>query len=337
MIENHQLVIVMGAARSGTTWLQAMLAAHDTICTVSEPFLFHYTTQWLAQWDNQNKSNQHGVKVGLPTLWSRDDMLAYLREFLARVYGQVTEQHPGTTILVDKTPSYTRHVAHIHELVPDAHFIHIVRDGRDVVASTLAASKSWGKFWASGNAARVAEQWAKSVLAGRGAAQTETHYHEVRYEDLLANGPQALQGVFEAIGLSVEPEHIQRIYDDHHIDNMRQRYTSDGGAQQSMSQRAPGVFVTPKAFYRRGTAMGWMDDLSPLQRYSVFRAAQPLLLELGYAQDDAWWYETPFQQRVIPAIVQVQRLFSPVLGMLRYRIGTLRRKLMARVGRAPRS
>jgi hypothetical protein len=45
-------VFIVGAPRSGTTWLQAMIGAHPSICTTDELKLFNlFTGPWEESWE----------------------------------------------------------------------------------------------------------------------------------------------------------------------------------------------------------------------------------------------------------------------------------------------
>jgi len=86
----------------------------------------------------------------------------------------------------DKTPRYVRSIPLLAELFPDARFVHILRDGRDVALSTIDL-KHFHR-----NAATVAFFWKRAVTAGRrsGRALSQGRCLEVHYEDLV-NDPEA--------------------------------------------------------------------------------------------------------------------------------------------------
>ena len=285
MIDDKQLVIIMGAPRSGTTWLQAMLDAHPDVVTMSELWVLDYTATWLRQWQVQaDKPNA----IGLPLLWSHDDLLAEMRAFAQETYTRLLGHHPDARVILDKTPRYVRSVHQIHALFPDVRFIHIIRDGRDVVASTLAASQSWGSNWATTDARRAAANWAYDVQAGREAARYTGQYTEVRYEALLAHDIDTLMRAFNIAGLSLSTDELRAIYDAHTLDKMRQQKTRQPNADQDQTA---GIMRVPRTFYRKGQAQSWRTDLTSAQKYQVYQAAQALLVALDYASDDEWWTE----------------------------------------------
>jgi sulfotransferase family protein len=82
----------------------------------------------------------------------------------------------------DKTPGYADHMSLIAGLFPEARFLHLIRDGRDVTSSVV----SLGRGHRAGTAAFL---WAKEVRRARkgGAELRPSRYMELRYEDLLGD------------------------------------------------------------------------------------------------------------------------------------------------------
>jgi hypothetical protein len=91
---------------------------------------------------------------------------------------------------VDKSPGFTHMLGAIQVVFPDAHVVHVIRDGRAVVNSMLYGLRARGKEWAgTGSAApvvRASRRWRHAVAAGReGAKLFPGRYHEVRYERIV--------------------------------------------------------------------------------------------------------------------------------------------------------
>ena len=152
MLPDKDFVFIIGAARSGTTWLQAMVAAHESVCsTIDELKLFDFFTVPLEQsWKYLGglQVATGGDPNGLAAMWTEEEFYQFLSEIVGRVYTQVLAKKPEATVLLDKAPGYSSHVEHISRLIPKAKFIHIIRDGRDVAASLMAAAQGWGRPWA---------------------------------------------------------------------------------------------------------------------------------------------------------------------------------------------
>jgi LPS sulfotransferase NodH len=296
MIPDKQFVFIIGAPRSGTTWLQAMVAAHPSVCsTIDELKLFDFFTVPLEEgWQYllSLKKDTGGGRNGLAAMWTDREFYEFLSEFVGRVYSQVLAMKPEATILLDKAPAYSNYVEHIDRLIPQAKFLHMVRDGRDVAVSLLAAAQGWGRLWAPKEIAVAAAAWKSHVLGAQKARQYGERYLEVRYEDLLGNGVQVLQSVFEFLDLSVDTEDVVAIYNRHRFENMKQ-----GG-------RGVHNFALPKEFFRKGEAGDWRNSLTPGQRYIFEEKAGDLLCALGYS-DDLWWFDRPYQRMTVPLLAIV--------------------------------
>lgn len=279
MGDSGRIVFVIGAPRSGTTWVHAMLGAHPEICATGELMLFNmYTTPWIQSWRTQCALGQGGGNtVGLPLVWSEDDLRDFLREFLRRAYAPVWAAKPEATVLVDKHPGYSGHVEYIEELCPKSRYIHVVRDGRDVVGSILAASQGWGRPWAAADVEEAAATWRAFVREGRKASRFGNRHIEVRYEDLLRGAEDVLATMCAFAGVSNDPDLVRNIVEEHGFERMKSKGSGAGGAP------------LPKGFFREGTSGGWRSALSPRSRYLVRQIAGDTLRELGYADDEAWW------------------------------------------------
>jgi len=80
----------------------------------------------------------------------------------------------------DKRPSYVKHTDLLLRLFPDAQFIHLIRDGRDCVASLKEMP------WYTLDSFHAVSTWAEAIDAGGRLRRTlsEDSYLELRYEDL---------------------------------------------------------------------------------------------------------------------------------------------------------
>lgn len=101
--------------------------------------------------------------------------------------------HQGMFRWGDKTPEYLYHLNDIGTLLPDAQYIHLVRDGRDVTLS------HFGRHWGPKNIVHGALQWRTQIGWVREFSRQlpSNQFHEIRYEDLLARPTDALAGLIE--------------------------------------------------------------------------------------------------------------------------------------------
>src|SRR5690606_1781661 len=87
---DKQFVFVIGAPRSGTTWLVRMLAAHPAMASIPhELTLFNrYFQPWLAQYDFEADMHEQGKWTkGMAVLFDRKEFHELVQEFAERVYG----------------------------------------------------------------------------------------------------------------------------------------------------------------------------------------------------------------------------------------------------------
>jgi hypothetical protein len=287
---DKQFVFIIGAPRSGTTWLQAMLGAHPSICTLTELKLYNdFTAPWIHAWKTQASQHQYGNLTGLPTLWTEEEFYTYLREFLDRVYSHILEAKPDASVVLDKTPGYAFFIEDIERLVPKAKYIHIIRDGRDVATSMLAASQGWAKAWAPHEVKSAAAGWKKYVMAAQKARRLGERYLEVRYENILADGPQVLGTLFEFVGVPCDREQLLAISDDHTFEQMKQGKTESNKIYQA------------EGFFRKGQSGDWKNGLTASQQFIFHDVAGELLCELGYA-NEAWWIGNRYQRLTLPLL-----------------------------------
>jgi hypothetical protein len=295
VLTEKQFVFIIGAPRSGTTWLQAMLGAHQSICTLTELKLYNdFTAPWIRAWKTQADFHKYGNLTGLPTIWTEDEFYAYLRKFLDGVYSRVLVNKPEASIILDKTPGYALHIEDIESLVPSAKYIHMLRDGRDVVASLLAASQDWAKAWAPKDIKPAASLWKRFVLASRTAREYSNRYLEVRYEDILINGPKVLEAIFKFVGVSINTQEVKSNFERHTFDQMKHQNTDVS------------KFYRAENFFRKGQLGDWQNAMNPAQRLIFHDVAGDLLCELGYAHH-SWWIEHWYQRFTLPLLDQTRR------------------------------
>lgn len=124
-------IIIVGAHRSGTTFLGGVIAQHPGVAFWEEPR--HVWTMG------------HGYR--------KDDVLT-ARDASARIARKITEifasytAERGRARFAEKTPSNCLRLEFIEAIFPDAVYVHIYRDGRAVVSSTMKmlGNKPQGKW-----------------------------------------------------------------------------------------------------------------------------------------------------------------------------------------------
>ena len=186
-------VFVVGAPRSGTTWLHQLLAVHPEVATAGESHLF---CEGLGELLANHADPDPYMK--LDTWVSHGELLTLVRALTDGLFQRMRDHgRPGATRVLDKTPNHVPHAARLAAVYPDAAFVHIIRDGRDAAAS---AQDLWSFDEAWRAHGRVAARWREAVLDVREHLGGRW-YHEVRYEDLVADTPGRLGAILDHLGL----------------------------------------------------------------------------------------------------------------------------------------
>ena len=280
------LVFLVGCPRSGTTWLQKLLASHPKIQSAQESHFFSlYIGPQLRAWRMQRTEtfNANGHAAGPPAYFSDDEFLAILKNYLCNLLRPIFERLNPGDLFLEKTPSHGLFIPEITELLPGSRFIHILRDPRDVVVSLMAASRSWGAGWAPKNIEIAIAMWLQHVQAVRASAQNLSvdEFFEVTYEKLWSSPADVLTDIAKFLGVSWDPETL-----DLAIQSNRSEVFEGGGTPipvyGEVAARLGGVARLPSGFVRKARPYGWNSELSIYERFRIWRATRPTMREMGY-------------------------------------------------------
>lgn len=190
-------LFLVGCPRSGTTLLQSLLAAHPQIASFPES---HFFTKGIS-------SRVVLYKLGIASRHTRarfyqflheighDEMRRHLSRFpvftrqYARTFLAVLDtltRQQQKSLWLEKTPRHLHYIDDISRLVPGVKFIHLIRNGADVVASLYevvnAHPNTWESF-SSGNIDQCIQRWSTDVTITRQHLHKPNHIL-VRYEQL---------------------------------------------------------------------------------------------------------------------------------------------------------
>lgn len=269
-------MFVVGCPRSGTTWVFDILAAHPEAAGVFESWLFTKNAGVGPLFGADHWAARPGGPKGLACLMSHEDFVAELRVFAARVLGRAVGE--GDRFLIEKSPSHEGTAEEIAEVFPEARFVHVLRDGRDVCVSLLAAAASWAPQWRqdlAGSVVQAAKTWKWAVIRAREAAcALGERLFEVRYEELHADPYASYRALFDFCRMP---------YDDALLSDIAGR--TDFG-----SDHVTRVYGLPdeRGFLRGGRVGDWRTRFSVEDCLAFQLAAGDQLLATGYEADDQW-------------------------------------------------
>jgi hypothetical protein len=272
------LFFLAGAARSGTTFLGRLLGSHPAIGYWEEPRLLELVGRLrqpfaeliahmavdarLQTIDADRKGHlrqQFGAHLGIGRQEARQASLSHLRGILYRLVADFSRL-AGKPNVLDKTPRALRLFRFGGQLVPEARFIHIVRDPRDVICSQRAWVDRTGKHVLPESkrqdVSTLAQRWATKVGFGLALEDygSALHLMRLKYESLVGDPRPVLTELLGFLGLGWSPE----------IDSFLDRGMGDGLDTKSVGR--------------------WGQELSGPDLEIVLRQTGDLFERLGYTK-----------------------------------------------------
>jgi len=208
---------IVGCPRSGTTLLQVLLAAHSRVFSLPESHFFRksfrgkrafllrgfHASAVLRSWLQQ---------IGMQEYVSRVPRLSPFRNPVVKAFVSIMDEvalRGGASCWVEKTPGHVFVIEEIEKRVPNAHFIHIIRDGRAVVASMCDAGRRYkdAKFWQR-PLGEFVSKWNRAILRSAKCVGKTNHFF-VSYEALTADPKRELNAICEFLGLEFEESMLE--------------------------------------------------------------------------------------------------------------------------------
>jgi hypothetical protein len=289
-MKNTSPILIGCSGSSGSTLLASLLASHpDIFCGPELSFFskhqmysgFDRVKEMLPRWmqsglqsfgpmkDSRflSDSDQYSLSCSdiLNCLPSATDLPSFCEKIFSRCL-QATHK----SVLIEKTPANCYCFRLFLETFPDGKVIHIVRDGRDVVASLT--KRHYTPYLA-------AARWICDVSAGLSCSENPRCY-ELRYEDLVTRPEETLNGLCSFVGVSYSDQMLAR---NHPVNARWDKHTGWGSSptQDPINNRSVGRYKQnlPKDILqylyhlqiKKGTAARWglarCDFFSLLRRF----------------------------------------------------------------------
>mgnify|MGYP000011429180 CR=1 FL=1 len=295
-----QNLFIIGSPRSGTTFLASLLKPTRYGAPFETQFILKYLEKLPSYGDIHepavfNRLISDICKERAIAQWQVDiDPAALMQELPENFnYRQVVDllckklmAKKGKSEWGDKTPHYILKLPKLVNLFPNAKYLYIVRDGRDVALSLLK------KDWGPNNAYACAKQWQEANNTGQMTIIKELEANGqllyVKYEELVDNTAKECKRIYEFVG-----------------EDMAQH-------QEAVDQLVSSVMASNYAKWK--TKMSKKDieiyeavagkDLA-LHGYEVNDAAKPLSgMQIAYYKlhDFALWSKHMFVQNIIDGI-----------------------------------
>jgi len=291
-MEDDRLAWIFGSSRSGSTWLLRMLAALGGVVAIDDPHLGHHlgvwrpiSLAWATAEPPPDLTTLDRVKHDKDSYFFSDRYRATwepaLRSLVAdRFAAQAEAETPAggpDPLVVVKEPG--SHVAdQIVSLFPGSRVVFLLRDGRDVVDSWLAAYRegSWaldeGAFPVTEAGRLALVRWQSAVWTYRTAVVRRVYAQHrpsrrvlVRYEDLVADPCHQLARVCRGLGLDAEPARLAEVAEAQAFEAVP---AADRGEGKEIRSATPG---------------GWRTNLTAAEHGVMHELMGPTLVELGYS------------------------------------------------------
>ena len=283
--------VVVGSPRSGTTLLRLMLDSHTELAIPPETGFLTLGAKLWGGGDRLRRKFFRAV-VNHPEAapaWpdfgvSEGDFWRELTEINPfnvadgyRAFYKLYAARHGKQRWGDKTPIYCLHLDAIRKVLPEARFIHIIRDGRD---AALSLRGMW--FSPGWEIETQAAYWRRCVHAARRAGFGRPDYLEVGYEELVLNTRETLERVCAHVGLSFEPAMLS--YYERAPERLAEhqgRERADGTPLVTREERLRQQERT-KAPPDPRRVFAWKREMDVKERQKFLSVAGDLLEELGY-------------------------------------------------------
>jgi len=225
---SKRIVLIVGATRWGTAWVQQLLDAHPQVCAKGEGHFTDILFPKIAAAINEYNSEceKIGNRLQLSGLAGNaagqtfEDVDHLLRTAIGLTLLR-WQTDPAVTCMAEKTPEHVLSLPVLGRLLPNAHILHVVRDGRDEAVSAwqfnLGISKGDfpRRFPDFNSFAEVfADGWNRAIGSARQFGRDHPRrYLEIRCEDIVADTAHQTAGIFRFAGVDFGHERLRACAD----------------------------------------------------------------------------------------------------------------------------
>jgi hypothetical protein len=268
-------LIVLGIPRSGTTLLRRLLDGHPSLSCPGETCLLTGCARFI-----QSEMMPNGIRIGvLQGLAHLNITPEHVLERLRNMFFEVHVAHSasqGKTHWAEKSALDVFYIEQIEQLIGErVKFVVLLRHGLDVAASLVELSEKVGGYYRELHQyiskcqypiEAFVRMWSDRTTALLDFAERRpSQVRVVRYEDLVQDTENIMNGIFQFIGISEQVNLAERV-----LSGQNSIGIGDWKAFQCASVRTDSV--------------GRWGTLSPAILPVLARIANPVLERAGYPQ-----------------------------------------------------
>lgn len=270
---SKQVFFIVGCQKSGTTWVQKILDGHPDIRCHGEgyfgPVLMPLLQQAIQAYNQRHKAGPEGS-------FTDSDLKELLRAAVGlsfvRWVGDREVQAVG-----EKTPEHALCMAPLADCFPNAKFIHVTRDGRDVCVSgwfhnQRKAGPDFAKRFPDLNSYihyTVTKHWIPYIQHAQDfGKRNPDRYHELRYEDLHENPAKHTRELLGFLGMDDGETAIDTCL--------------EAGSFKTLTQGRARGEEDKSSFFRKGVVGDWKNHFDESNLAAFNQAAGDLPEQLGY-------------------------------------------------------
>jgi hypothetical protein len=221
-------IFIVGCPRSGTTLLQSFLASHSKIVSFPETHLYSRTIsinpiiQKVTLYRAKHIKIVEEILTDLGVQKNKEfkefGSTFYTSEWVKFLNGQLNQigehfRNAEEEFLLEKTPRHLHFIDQIQGTENEAFFIHLIRNGEDVVASLSEATGNNPEEWSGERSVdKSIFWWNRSIRISQKYIGQKNNCH-VRYENLVKSPEKVLRFLFDRIGLPFEDEILSNYHE----------------------------------------------------------------------------------------------------------------------------
>jgi len=277
----RNLVWVLGSPRGGTTWVGTQLLSYNTNIIDESEIGLHigstgggFKQEIVRDIDLYSKDEEYFFSKTYEKTW-----MYFLRKLiLNRIFAQFPDSLEKITVIKDPTGGMIADT--ISQCLPNCKIVLLLRDGRDVVDSTLAAfskegwmTKGLGSTPLCSKEKRLeflekwTRQWVKRteiMMKTFDSHQKELCYL-IKYEDLRQNTKDELKKLYEFIRVKISDEKMEQVIKKFTFETIPKEMKGEG------------------KFYRSASPGKWKENLDQEEQTILNDIIKDTILAVGYS------------------------------------------------------